>query len=327
MDAEYTTPGGISYSEMVGYPIIKADDNGPVLETKYKIAWADNKAFMSEALPATLAYTEGVQSANRLTYPDWEEMAATSVDISPLGGEDAKVDDDDGGTGCNQYTTGGAIVSVTYRPDASEQDNDMLFKHDISLGCEFMTLPKANLRWVKDGGTETEIMQQEDVPARKLIPTMEHALQVSRLVRPNFLGAALWCGGVNGTTFPFNSPKETVLFLGLSANKAINTDGTDGWDVTWRFAQRIIWDRNGWIQMGFGGGVPDLHGEDVSSEKYGQAQNEALNAHQAVNGWVGWNHWYDTQKAYWRKIVVGDDVNNIIFPWFNMRWLFVDSPV
>jgi hypothetical protein len=255
-------------------------------------------------------------------------MVAKKIKISPFGGAEAEVDDDDGGNGWNQYTTGGAIAKITFAPselESDESDNAMLYKHDLAIGAEFMTLSKANLRWVKDGGTETEIMQQEDVPARKLLPTLEHSLQVPRLERPHFIMAALLSGFVNANRFPFDAPEETIMFLGLSAGKSLNTDGTDGWDVTWRFSQRIIWDRVGWEQAGLQ--RPPVEDDPATPNNESKPNYMVAGAKNSVNGWVSWNHWYDTQKAYWRKVVVGDDVDNIIYPRADFSWLFVPSPV
>lgn len=180
----------------------------------------------------------------------------------------------------NTYDKWMAEIEYSYNPQNAEEDSSQdpnnpdpvsLLNHRWSIGGEFLSISPKSFQWEAD----SEPIEQ-DLDIGKLIPTIEHQITWPRVQYPPFSAIRNTIGRVNLNHTPklnFQTgaiDSETLLFLGADLQREILSSGTLGWEVTYRFSERVV----------------DV---DASSGDSGVVSNSAVG---------GWNHFYRSDDQF-----------------------------
>jgi hypothetical protein len=122
-------------------------------------------------------------------------------------------------------------------------DPETYLKHSVSAGGEFLMLPPKNLE-----GDTTGPIKDFHLPMMKVIPTIEHSLDWSYVLNPPWQSIRSQLGTVNSGTFAYfnNAPPESVLFMSLTGEQQVLTDGARPWSLSYKFSEKYFVD-NGTI--------------------------------------------------------------------------------
>lgn len=289
-----TTAGGISYAEHEGSPTYQVSNSKLTPTRIFNIAWGDVDAFIGELFPSAQQAGTDYTVGTPLTFPDKDWLVPQSASVAPLDPQNPVWDD---AAGMNSYPAGGALVTVQFGQDTTNTSNDgsdsdmKLVTHDVSIGGEFLTLPKAHCLWWDAGGANERI-QEEDVNPGKLIPTLEHTVTMHNVVAIPWTAIGAKFGSVNEGDFSladFTAAEGTLLYLGPNANHDINLSGSQAWTISHRFSQRIV------------------AGEAVAGAA------------------IGWNHFFRPSSGKWQHVVVNAEEDSI-YPYATFIELFQPEP-
>ena len=233
------TAAGTFYRHLAGSPKLGADQTSRSGEEELMLSWGSIDSFISESLPPPLVIGGFVLHAPRRTMPGYPYLFTESIRIEPW---DSSVPG-----GCDDIPSSQwAKASVSYKTieneDEDEQDPETFLTHRISIGAEFLTLPKQAARWHGEEGEEdAEIPKGEDIPFSKLIPTAEHQFTWKQVVSPPFTAIRNAIGKTNSVPI-FGAATETLLFLGVDAQREFTSDGQKPWTLDYRFSERLVKD-------------------------------------------------------------------------------------
>ncbi|MGB1202606.1 MAG: hypothetical protein ACPG75_03505 [Alloalcanivorax venustensis] len=161
-------------------------------------------------------------------------------------------------------------------------DPETFLEYSVDVGGEYMTINPRKAEWEGDSpGAQNEDNQDVQVPAVRVIPTINFNLRWPRVINPPWGTIFNKVGTVSSAVVPFlfNAPAETAMFLGCSGKREFVWWGNDGdpttngfllkpWELDFKFSVKAI------VLPG-GAGVG------------------------------GWNHVYRPKKGVWQRLLVG----------------------
>lgn len=292
-----STLRGVLYEELEGSPTFRANDGGLTAIQKWKLEWDQIDALLEEAFPTKLPIGNKIDHVLGLLFPGKDWLAATNIAIAPLKGA---VPVWDASVGRNKYVDGGAVATITYThregelPEPGTDENDpndtniVIASREVTIGGEFLVMPNQGLKVETVPGT-FETIQNEDVRAGKLIPTVEHTLTMHRVPEIPFNSIVTIVGKVNEFQALFDAPIETLLFLGARARRDRTTRGDTMWELEYRWSQRII-----------------ATEDDIDGDGLGE--------------WATWNHYWIPDVGKWLRVWTKDDKR--IYPLTSFAPLF-----
>lgn len=192
----------------------------------FRLAWSDVEALFAECFPAapalpgihpTKSYLY-VESIEVKAFPDMpSETAITYGDVI-------------------DYTE--AMASVVY--STLPYDPSELMRWHQSGSNEVVLLPSNSWYWE---GSPPEVIKNEDVPAAKFVPIIDHSVELYR-VNPAYEATILarcrtLCGKVNRTTWR-GGAAETVLFEGYDSDSIIDSSGQKTLTFSYRFREKNL---------------------------------------------------------------------------------------
>lgn len=251
----YVTLGGLEYEELAGSPTFSATPDGMSATQIYKMGIGGGLLLADESFPAPVQSPCGFEFNPTRKMPGFPWLHTKQIDVEGFDPENPRQ-----GTQHNFYAEG-ERVTIEYQTSAENEDVTVL-THRVGIGGEFMQMPSHGLKWSDQAPGET--VQEEDVGAAKVIPTVEHELTFNWVPDPPFDKIVAKIGMVNGLTNLFNATPETLMFIGADADRNITSQGADAWKVVYRFSQRVV--------------------------KMGGA------------GSIGWNHFFRPSDGIWKKL-------------------------
>lgn len=335
-----------------GYPKFNFTPRSGSVTWKWRINWSDVSAFLYEIFPASTNTSIYQSEAEPLS----KKLFASSVEIDPLGGEAAPFSVGiNGDYTSNTLYMNGAVATVTYstpesnlsdsgnNPNSNGNDPVPFLSHSWSCGGEFVNFDdKANLTWGKFNdvlhGTLVSIPIMDNDSARGTdagfpIPTIEHQIRWSKVKNPPFHTIRECCGCVNsdaiwlrttGTRRPILP--ECMMFIGAELSQDVFADGSKGWEMTYRFSERIIKaEQLAFFSdyFGFGSNPGSKLSYMPSALIYGSVPStyygETLPPPTGLIMYGGWNHFFDTKAGGFRPLLKPD--GECMFP---KRRLFPD---
>jgi len=195
--------------------------------------WADRLVLARDLLGYTQRSGEMVIHHRPHVYPHHSALSAEVAAVSPAGAP---------------APAGGAMawakarLRVTYRPPAFGSAGDdparALVSESIEPAAEFLTVPAEDLYW--DAAQEEPLGDDYELP--KLVRMAEWVYTRHRMP---YIPAGTWSliGRVNAsavTSARLNASfaAETLLYQPPQLYRRTTSDGTDGWDITYRFTYR-----------------------------------------------------------------------------------------
>lgn len=236
------TTSGIFFRELAGSPTLGADRDSRSGSMDLMLPWNRVDAFLDEILPPPLVIGDFVIHPPRGAMPGRPWLLTDSCTISPW---------DSGTVGGDPSVPSAAWgkASITFKTfeneDEDEEDPDTFLTHKISIGAEFMTLPQQVVTWSSESeGSDPEPSKSEDVPFSILIPTVEHQFTWRTVINPPFSVIKKTIGHVNKKVI-FGAGAETLLFLGVDAQREFTSTGLQPWTLDYRFTERRLIDSGG----------------------------------------------------------------------------------
>ncbi len=194
------------------------------------IDWNNIEALNAECYPAApLIYGR---------HPTVNYLYVDSIEISPKH-ENAALEDISVVSGIAVHSL--AKIEVTYtRVDFDEEDDGAggfdLLSRKWSFTGEFMTLPSHSLEWEDIPG---QAVQQEEISAAKIIPTIEHSITQHRRTSINWTAIRENFGKVNDGEYQ-GAADETLLLAGVEISFQFNSNGTKVYTQDLKFHERLI---------------------------------------------------------------------------------------
>ena len=284
-----------------GYPRFNFTPRSGSVTWKWRINWNDVSPFLYEVFPASTNTSIYQSEAEPLS----QKLFASSVEIEPLGGESARISTGlSGNYLSSSLYQNGAIATVTYSspesnltdsggsPSTNGDDPVPFLSHSWSIGGEYVNFDdEASLLWGQYAGGSTTPTPTADsakgVDAGFPIPLIEHQIKWSKVKKPPFSKIRERIGLVNSDPITLRTTNtvrpifpQCLLFLGAELQQDVFANGDKGWEVTYRFSERIIADPNvkGGAELSYGGTL------------YG-----------------GWNHFFDTKSGFFRPLLMPND--------------------
>lgn len=222
--------GVVPFEEYPQSPKIKGSRESRTITRTGRISWVNIDAAFLECYPAAPAMY-GVHPA--ISY-----LFVSDVDIKPLhpnpSPDSLTITD-----GVLHHDL--AEIEITYSPLNIQQESDGSGGTDLltrrwSFGGEFMTMPSNSLEWEDQPNVP---VQQEEISAAKIIPSIEHSITVHRKLTINWTALRANIGKVNDGVFE-SAADETLLFAGAEVTFTVNNVGTRVGTLDLKFQERCI---------------------------------------------------------------------------------------
>jgi len=273
----------ISYEEIGGSPTFAASNNGITARQIYKMPWTSIDQFIRESFPpAVEANCEYIHENNR-PFPGKPKLITDKITVEPWLPDKQTGSQEHTYDGVNTYSHARVTIDYATLP---RQGTVPYGTHRITMGAEFIVLPKLKTQFVEDGNTVADTptdadktMDDDEVQITKVIPTIEHTLNFVSMPNPPFDKIREQLGTVNkdeGDSNLFSAEPGTLLFLGIEGEEGFNTEGETAWDISYRFSEKRI------------------HG-------YNPGEGETI---------FGWNHFYNKQTGTWEVVIRPKDGGN-----------------
>lgn len=319
---------------MSGYPKFNFTPRSGSVTWKWRINWSDVSAFLYEIFPASTNTSIYQSEAEPLS----QKLFASSVEIDPLGGEAAPFSVGiNGNYTSNTLYMNGAVATVTYstpesnlsdsgnNPNSNGNDPVPFLSHSWSCGGEFVNFDdQAKLIWGRylNFSTSPNLLSTTNDTARGIdagftIPTIEHQIRWSKVKNPPFHTIRETCGCVNsdaiwlrttGTRRPILP--ECMMFVGAELSQDVFADGSKGWEMTYRFSERIIKAEQLARHTENLLGVSAIDSYLSSALTYGSIPNgyygTTLPPPAGLIMYGGWNHFFDTKTGGFRPLLKPD---------------------
>lgn len=229
----------VEYEELEGSPKLKITKEGQSAQRVLRVAWDDIDDFVSETFGIIYGAGETTVRQPPVPFPGKPWLFPESIDIEPMDGENPRGTGPDGS--CS-YPHAGARVTVGYKTLDFEDDDEPYLSIRTSVGAEFLTLPKAGLKWdvTVDGLTSVS----DEVAAGLLVPTIEHQLTLHRVAVVPWDSIRAAIGRVNSSVYS-GVPAECLLFCGCELSREVGLEGAKHWQIDYRFSERVVIDTNG----------------------------------------------------------------------------------
>ena len=210
---------------MLGSPTEEWGENGLMATVKLICAWTDRTALVADIvglrrvyprIPASFAFA---RSSSCVPFCDL-----------PAGLPPNNV----------QYIeSGAAVVTIKYDVKGPQQKNgNQLYSESLEGTAEFMTLDPSGFSWGSSGGTP---LKDGEAPGR-LARGLDYILTLYSCPRiPSATFDLMECvnsGPVMAPMLGMTFAKETLLYNPPSLSRKVTADGTEGWDITYRFTYR-----------------------------------------------------------------------------------------
>jgi len=183
------TPGGIFYRRIPTSPTLGATSDGRTASETFMMSFNSVDGFIAESLPLPIVLGPFILHPPKRTMIGRPWLRTDNITVNPwydeVPGNDPFADDDMNDVPASSW----ASVNINYKTaeseDEDETDPETFLTHRVSIGAEFMTLPKQKIRWhgepmpvgqrieLDPGEGETpggEPPKAEDIPAHKIIP-------------------------------------------------------------------------------------------------------------------------------------------------------------
>jgi hypothetical protein len=221
--------GTINVYDLPGSPKIRAGRDTRESDRRVTFDWASIDALISELFPVAPALPGAYPGVSYL-YADTATFGTNSPDPMPsCGGSVATYSGSESGMAEIQYRT------LSY--DGEDADPSDLLSRRYSIGGEFMSLPSNQVRWEYQAPGET--VQQEDISAGQVIPTIEHVISFHRLTSIPFAAIRANVGHLNDGVFE-GAEDGCLMYLGAEIGFKLSTDGSISWTLEHRFSERAI---------------------------------------------------------------------------------------
>lgn len=330
-----------------GYPRFNFTPRSGSITWKWRINWSDVSAFLYEIFPASTNTSIYQSEAEPLS----QKLFASSVEIEPLGGDAARFSTGINGdyTHSNLYQNG-AVATVTYstpesnlsdsgnNPNSNGNDPVPFLSHSWSCGGEYINFDdQAKLRW---GTFEVPLYGVDQlssyptpsndaargVEAGFAIPTIEHQIRWSKVKNPPFEVIRECVGCVNSDPIWLRTTgnkrpilPECLMFVGAELSQDVFADGSKGWEMTYRFSERIIkaeqLSRIGSYTGGIVAGTA-INSYLPSAQAYGSIPSGYLGTYLPPPAGLilygGWNHFFDAKTGGFRPLLKPD--GQVMFP-------------
>lgn len=218
--------GLVPFEEYSTSPTINADRKSRTVERVGRIDWVNIDALILECVPDVGVYGR---------HPTIAYLYVDTVKVKPFH-ENASLDSITVSSGVAFHDLAEVTISYARVDFEKENDgtNDNLLTRKWSFSGELMTLPGNQLKWID--GTP---VQQEEISASKLIPSIEHSITLLR--RPSIPWTAIRenIGKVCDGTFE-GATDETLLFSGAEVSFEFNATGSKMFTLDLRFNERFI---------------------------------------------------------------------------------------
>lgn len=329
-----------------GYPRFNFTPRSGSITWKWRINWSDVSAFLYEIFPASTNTSIYQSEAEPLS----QKLFASSVEIEPLGGEAARFSTGINGdyTHSNLYQNG-AIATVTYstpesnlsdsghNPNSNGNDPVPFLSHSWSCGGEYVNFDdQAKLNWGTFAapisglsGLSSQLTPSNDsakgIEAGFAIPTIEHQIRWSKVKNPPFETIRECIGCVNSDAIWLRTTgnkrpilPECMMFIGAELSQDVFADGSKGWEMTYRFSERVIKAEQIAKTLSFTGTMPitvPVNSYLPSSIVYGTVGGylgETLPPPVGLILYGGWNHFFDTTTGGFRPLLKPD--GQVMFP-------------
>lgn len=333
-----------------GYPRFNFTPRSGSITWKWRINWADITPFLYEIFPASTSTSIFQSEAEPLS----KKLYASSVDIEALGGEQARFSTGLAGdyTSTNLYQNG-AIATVTYstpesnltdtgssNPNTNGDDPVPFLSHSWSCGGEYINFDdEAKITWgtFEDNGVNSlrtvPVVSNDTakgVEAGFAIPTIEHQIKWSKVKKPPFevIRDRIGCINSDNIWLRTTGSKRPVLpqclmFIGAELSQDVFADGSKGWEMTYRFSERIIKAEQLARVPTFSGGIfatPPSALVPINSYLPSALVYGTLGGYlgtyvpppPSVILYGGWNHFFDTKTGGFRPLLKPD--GQVMFP-------------
>jgi len=248
------TPDGWFYFEVGGSPTYQLTKDSASASDTWMVPWANAHAYAKTLIPLREISGQFSLAATRAVHRYDNSLRAETVDVTPFYGEEPGI------TG-NSPASYWATVKVSYKvPDRSDpededpDDPETFLTHKLTIGAEMMTVPsrKAEISepgspgetpvseggWMPDAEFEAKKkMTDEDSPITLLLPTAEHQFSWKRVLSPPFGAIYGAIGKLNNSPF-MGCAAETLMFLGVDAQREFTSGGQEPWTLDYRFSHR-----------------------------------------------------------------------------------------
>lgn len=329
-----------------GYPRFNFTPRSGSITWKWRINWSDVSAFLYEIFPASTNTSIYQSEAEPLS----QKLFASSVEIEPLGGDAARFSTGINGdyTHSNLYQNG-AVATVTYstpesnlsdgghNPNSNGNDPVPFLSHSWSCGGEYVNFDdQAKLTWgtFAGGANGVDVLSSsptasndsaKGVEAGFPISTIEHQIRWSKVKKPPFEIIRDRVGCVNSDVIWLRTTgnkrpilPECMYFAGVELSQDVFADGSKGWEMTYRFSERIIKAEQLAKTLSFTGllsQVP-INSYLPSAITYGPVPPGYLGTYLPAPGGLilygGWNHFFDTKAGGFRPLLKPD--GQVMFP-------------
>lgn len=211
-------------------PSISLKRDSRTITRRGRILWENIDAAIAECYPgAPIIY--GAHPTVSYLYVD--DFSIKPFHPNPAD-EDVTVTD---GVLVHEY----AEIEITYSPLNVDRESDGaggfdLLSRTFTCGGDFMTMPSNSLEWEDIPG---KAVQQEEISAAKIIPSVEHQITLHRKTSINWTALRDNIGKVCDGTFE-GAADETLLFSGAEVTFKINNVGTKELTLGLNFKERFI---------------------------------------------------------------------------------------
>ena len=213
--------GAVAFEELIDSPAIDLERKTRTIKRRGTILWSSIDALAAECYPAIPAVYG--------RHPVISYLYVDKVSIKPF---NPNPEDDQlaivSGVLAHQY----AEVEITYSPLDEEEG----LTRKWSFGGEFMTLPSNSLEWEDQPGIA---VQQEEISAAKIIPSIEHSITQHRRPTVNWTAFRDNIGKVNDGVYE-GAASQTLLFAGAEIDFRRNNAGTAEYTKALKFQERCI---------------------------------------------------------------------------------------
>jgi hypothetical protein len=192
------------------------------------IAWADKDAYYSELFPSSV---NGIAKLPA-TFPGRPRLYAKSATFEPL--FDQAVMTEYGPPAGYELCK----VTVEYETKPYEQEDDeadQIITRRIALGGQYMSEPACGFKWEDTGKTFTN----PEGYVQKFVGTISHEITIHRAPTVPWFAIRGLMGKVNHA--PWNgAAAETVLLAGVDVQQVCYADGTQPYQITFKFEERNV---------------------------------------------------------------------------------------
>lgn len=235
----------ISSSELVGSPTEQMRDGVFTATVRRMCAWGDRLTLMEQLLGKVVPVGDGsdLLLVKSHAYPHYKRARAKTVDIKPWFPADIDADATEGNEWASHVD---AELTITYDTSFDEDnaaggtqdDTALLMTEDIEVAAEFLTLPKAGMKWTDANGDALEDIEAPAKYAPALVWTVTRH-RVPIIPTPVITGAGkINSLAVTSLTFNHEFPAKTLLYEPGRISRQYDAFGAQQWEVALRFSYR-----------------------------------------------------------------------------------------